>query len=633
MEEACSVGHPVRTQSLYPDEMRRVVRHELAKERTAEVRRWTFLAEEFKDAEKDMKTSLGQRRCDTLKGKRLLLFDRLLKDSMHGDECLPQDLRSGFDLTGNLPASNVFRPLFRPASVACADLRKVSDLTRDAMVKAISGTGDSELDNALMEATHKEVAKAPVDLADLPQGATITRRFAVKQKNKVRPIDDCKASGINSSVTQSEQVSIHSIDHIAAMIGMWIRCNEETGCSRGLTAKTWDLADAYKQVPLSDTAYRLDSYLGVFDPVSCEGKVFRQRVLPFGSIASVTAFLRLSNALWALGSRLLSLKWSCYFDDFLSLSESSLERHTDMIISMLFSLLGWKLSEHKLIPYDSVCKVLGVQLDLREVSLGTALVVNTDERIDELILMQSLDEALKSGVLSRKDTERLRGRLQFASSQIFGRMMRWRVKVLSKHLANGVSRMTQQTLDALEGIKGHLSKNIPRRITGNKARIFHIYVDASFDLDKWSGIGGMLVDEYGHVLRFFSEKVHPHLLNRILAKGQKTVIQELEMAAVLASLKLWGKILSEGEVVVFTDSESVRGSFLSNHSANSGCHALLHEIFAIEELLMMSIWIERVPSQSNPADILSREAVTELRSAERSEVDLESVFEALTRAE
>ena len=463
---------------------------------------------------------------------------------MHGDECLPQDLMSGFDLTGNLPASNVFKPLFRPASVACADLRKASDLTRDAMVKAISGTGDSELDNALMEATQKEVAKGflegPVELSDLPQGATITRRFAVKQKNKVRPIDDCKASGINASVTQSEQVSIHSIDHIAAMIGMWIRRNEETGCSRGLTAKTWDLADAYKQVPLSDAAYQLDSYLGVFDPVSCEGKVFRQRVLPFGSIASVTAFLRLSNALWALGSRLLSLKWSCYFDDFLSLSENSLEKHTDMIISMLFSLLGWKLSEHKLIPYNSICKVLGVQLDLREVSFGTAFVVNTDERIDEL--MQSLDEALTSGVLGRKDTERLRGRLQFASSQIFGRMMRWRMKVLSKHLAHGVSRMSQQTLDALEGIKGHLAGNIPRRITGNKARIFHIYVDASFDLDKWSGIGGMLVDEYGHALRFFSERVHPDLLNRILAKGQKTVIQELEMAAVLASVKLWGKI-------------------------------------------------------------------------------------------
>ena len=37
-------------------------------------------------------------------------------------------------------------------------------------------------------------------------------------------------------------------------------------------------------------------------------------------------------------------------------------------------------------------------------------------------------------------------------------------------------------------------------------------------------------------------------------------------------------------------------------------------------------------TQSNPADILSREAVTELGSADRSEVDLESLFEALTRA-
>ena len=80
---------------------------------------------------------------------------------------------------------------------------------------------------------------------------------------------------------------------------------------------------AYKQVPLSDEAFDLDSYLAVFDPGTS------QRVLPFGSVASVTAFLRVSLALWKIGSSLLHIMWSVYFDDFLCLARSSESRHVD----------------------------------------------------------------------------------------------------------------------------------------------------------------------------------------------------------------------------------------------------------------------------------------------------------------
>ena len=65
----------------------------------------------------------------------------------------------------------------------------------------------------------------------------------------------------------------------------------------GLVAKCSDLSDARKQVPLSDGAYDLDSYLAVYDPNTGAAKIFKQSVLPFGSIASVTAFLRVSLAI------------------------------------------------------------------------------------------------------------------------------------------------------------------------------------------------------------------------------------------------------------------------------------------------------------------------------------------------
>ena len=131
------------------------------------------------------------------------------------------------------------------------------------MLDSVTSSGDHELDMGLRNATKKEVHKGsligPIPVSNLPPGATLTRRFAVRQKNKIRPIDDYRASMVNASVKQSESVSVHSIDHIAAMISLWIRLGTESGRTPDLVAKCWDLTDAYKQVPLSDHAFQNDA--------------------------------------------------------------------------------------------------------------------------------------------------------------------------------------------------------------------------------------------------------------------------------------------------------------------------------------------------------------------------------------
>ena len=49
-----------------------------------------------------------------------------------------------------------------------------------------------------------------------------------------------------------------------------------------------------------------------------------------------------------------------------------------------FSLLGWRISKHKLI-IDSLCKVLGVQLDLRQSGDQLCFVSNTEEGFEDLV--------------------------------------------------------------------------------------------------------------------------------------------------------------------------------------------------------------------------------------------------------
>lgn len=226
-----------------------------------------------------------------------------------------------------------------------------------------------------------------------------------------------------------------------------------------LTSKTWDLADAYKQLPLSDEAFRLDSYLVVFSPVSNAPEVFQQSVLPFGSVASVTAFLRVAQAIWKLGTKLLHFLWTSYFDDFFSVAERETSRHTDFVDSAVFSILGWKLSLGKLVDYDTVCKVLGVQFDLNMSGCGMSFVCNTDDRVEELC--DALDQIITSGKLKRSEGKRLRGRLQFACGQLFGRTARNHIRVLSAHIKSNRQILHEDTIHALSSIRTQIKLNVP----------------------------------------------------------------------------------------------------------------------------------------------------------------------------
>ena len=574
------------------------------------------MAKELSTKERDLKTSISPRISEGLRDKRLCL---LITEAGHEDTGLVEDITRGFDLTGALPRSGVFNQKFRPASMSCEDRRNVSNLSRSVLLESVQSSGDKEIDLSLFSATLKEVEKGfiqgPIDKEDLPAGSTLTKRFPVKQKNKVTPIDDYKASLVNFAFTQNEGVTIHTIDHIASMMAFWMRSGS-CSASDGLVAKCWDLSDAYKKVPFSAEAFHLDSYLAVYDPECSSAKIFKQCVLPFGSIASVTAFLRVSLALWKVGSTLLHLMWSVYFDDFLCLARNSESKHVEFCVDSLFSLLGWRISKNKLLDFNTLCKVLGVQLDLRQSGDKLCFVTNTEERVQELV--GELDEAIRTNMLPRSEGEKLRGRLQFASSQILGRTFRRLLKVLSNHVARGRKSLSPHTLSCLHDIRDLLVRNIPRKIEGSQAEVVHIYVDASFDYSDYSGLGGMLADMSEKVISFFSVRVDTATLDEIMSKGQKTVLQEFEMMAVLAAVRGWKEMIKTCRLVLFTDSEAIRGAFLKSWSANDDSDKLISLIFQVESDFDVPAWIERVPSQA------------EFKGAKKTEVDPREMWSLLT---
>ena len=107
VHEALSLRHPTEQQSLFPKEVKENVTHlstctvhQIAIERTEQIRRRTAFAIDTDKEEKASKSALSHRIADVLKDKRLRLLDKLIKESGHEDHTLVDDLTKGFDLTG-----------------------------------------------------------------------------------------------------------------------------------------------------------------------------------------------------------------------------------------------------------------------------------------------------------------------------------------------------------------------------------------------------------------------------------------------------------------------------------------------------------------------------------------------------
>ena len=226
---------PSSLEVLVPAELREAVHRNLhaapdvlAKERAETIRKWIAWGNELQAEEDELKSSMSPHRSKILAGKRLKLFEKVLASTGHQDSNLVRDISQGFSLTGRLPRSEVFKDCFRPASQTVEMLRARAARARAATLATCAPSDVPEIDLGVEEATLKEVSEeGPMTVDQIPADAMLTRRFGVIQgelngKPRVRPIDDYKASQVNSCVTQSEQITIHTLDVIAATVAYWM---------------------------------------------------------------------------------------------------------------------------------------------------------------------------------------------------------------------------------------------------------------------------------------------------------------------------------------------------------------------------------------------------------------------------
>lgn len=102
----------------------------------------------------------------------------------------------------------------------------------------------------------------------------------------------------------------------------------------------------------------------------------------------------------------------------------------DLTQQLLFMITGWQTSDEKEGGFNSVSRIVGVQIDLGDLHLGAVTISNVASRVKELTA--TIDEVLLRGKMSASEMRTLRGRLVFCRAQIFGRLTSVHMKQLSR---------------------------------------------------------------------------------------------------------------------------------------------------------------------------------------------------------
>eukprot|EP00438_Fugacium_kawagutii_P023706 Skav228033 [mRNA] locus=scaffold1188:5424:7796:+ [translate_table: standard] len=620
VEDAVATGHPISNAIVLPKVLQNAIQHcressphMLAKERVSCLSFWLDRARELQSDENMLHESLPHSLGCILKPKRLLVWKSMLEHFNYPDLGVFDEVVSGTTLTGVSPYVDCFEHSFKPALVTEEELRAGAPASRESILWSTRSSGDSGIDEEVYTKTAAEVESGwlsgPVDIKSLPTDAIINRRFGIKQSSgetvKIRLIDDFSASGVNSSVQVSSMPKLHTLDVVAALSleltrppvdGPWV-------------GKTVDLSSAYRQLGISPKS-EFASYISVFNPKTKRPEVYLMRALPFGASRSVYSFLRVSHSLWWLGCVALNLTWSSFFDDYITFCRECEAAVVDGVVSQFFKLLGWLVSAgDKDMPFASEFKALGVEISLTECHLGFVVFRNTAKRIKELV--DTITSLLDRDAMSHQEALSLRGRMQFAKAQIWGRSARLCLASITDHAFSArAGTLSPATRASMEIFRECLVSSPPRRISCNWDRPWFIFTDASFqpsDVDVPCGLGGVLVDPIGNQRAAFSFPLDFKLhLEPLGFPKKKTVIFEAELLALLLGMTVWSGLIAQQPCMFYVDNNAARDISISGHARTEPGSTLASMLLRLEDSLGIIAWYARVASASNIADAPSR---------------------------
>ena len=614
----------------------------LAEHQAVTLARWRQLAADLAPREAALHAQVPADVECVVRCKKLLLFVAILKEIKYDDVEAAQLMATGFPVLGQLGDSWAFPPRAGEARDSVRDLIERAPAAQ-AVAAEVRHSGDAELDQALWEATLKEVRESKV-LAGPVSAQELTakygrrwvpcRRFALRQKDKVRPIDDFSELGHNATVQAPFTVDLGGIDEVVAIARTLARAahdggafeiiDERGGIWAGTVHPAWhgagdkvlgcclDLVAAFRQVPRA-VAHAPFTIISVLDPGAKAMRLFELKALAFGQMAAVYSFNRVARAIDAVLAH-LGVVCSNYVDDYPIVGLAGAAATSVATAKAALDLLGWEVKKaDELVPRPTFV-ALGVVIDFTAVtSRGLIVVSNKAERVEDDV--STISELLRIGRAAPSAARRLRGRLQYAGSQTFGRCGAFANRSL-RDLAEG--RGGSRALMPLEeaGLRWwaeFLAAARPREISVREPRR-PIVILTDGAVEDTVSVGGVFIDRDTGKFEFFGAEV-PQDVAAVWGRvsGSEQVIGQAELAPLVLAAKLWQNDLQGRHVLFFVDNDSAKDAVVRGYSPSLPSALLVGALWQTMAAAGAAPWFDRVPGPSNIADGPSRLRFEDLR--------------------
>ena len=263
-----------------------------------------------------------------LRGKRILVWKRLLEEAGYPDLGIVDEVVAGLKLVGSASKSDAFPNGLYPAQPTADQLSQQSIWRRKSTIGKCRSSDDAGADGELWTQSLQEAESgwlsgpyfSEKEVSEVLQTENwiCTRRFPLPQSSKVRIIDDGLESGLNSAYSSYNKLHLMDMDSVVSMVHLILQSiqGKDRFCltlSSGevlhgavhsdwrnnpdLLGRTLDLTAAYKQLAVDPSQNTIRALVAYYPDLQSPA-FFIFNALPFGATGSVYGFNRVAKSLW-----------------------------------------------------------------------------------------------------------------------------------------------------------------------------------------------------------------------------------------------------------------------------------------------------------------------------------------------
>ena len=540
---------------------------------------------------------------------------RLFLQSVHSpDQALPDLLLSGFPIVGPIARSGRWPEFSKAqAAVPLEELMEKAWVLRKKIISRVQKVKVSESVQKIWEATLEDVREGsclgPIeseeDVSSLLgcEDWIPTQRFEVVQKNKVRGCDSATTNLINPATIITEKLQLPSTDSNVAAL----RRLRSAAPWSSLAGWVLDERKAYRQVGILPS-HRKFSVICLKCPESDRPNFFTMVGHSFGLVSAVYNYNRRSAAINEILVSLFGLVAFSFYDDKYGFEPLETIESAHLVAQKVHFWLGAHFDQKKLQLSRSPV-ILGVTYDLDEM----VLLIKEDRKKE---LLSEIDQILDTGLLDPGSAGKLKGKLMFGASQLWGKVGRAFLRSISeRQYARSPledSFRIDEALDlSLRQWRKLIEAGPPRPIELKKNRWADVVIftdgftpdprDHSKLPDR---VGGVLFDRRLKQPIQFTSVVPKSVQKNWLTR--KTQIVPVEMIATILALTTFGDRIRNSDMIMLIDSEAVEAALVKGYSSKEDLCLLISKFWDEVFHLKTRVFIDRVSTDSNPADWPSR---------------------------